>query len=113
MSRHVHDEKEFADVLTEANAQNRLVFVKFTGAWCAPCKAVAPTYDALAKRLSSHADFLSVDINELEDVATSFQVRSIPAFHVIENLKEIDKWLGGDKNTLKKKVAQHLREAQE
>ncbi len=62
-------------------ADHELVVVDFWAAWCAPCRAFAPTYEAASER---HPDivFGKVDTEAERELAAAFHVRSIPTLMV-------------------------------
>lgn len=56
----------------------------FRADWCGPCKTQDPILDDLEEDWGDRVDFQEIDVDENQDVANSYQVRSIPTI-VVEN----------------------------
>jgi len=108
MAEHVDSEERLAQFLQEGQKQNAPVFIKFTAKWCGPCRQIAPKFDALAKAHADKAYFVSVDIDHLQDVATTFKVRQIPCFVAVKDMKPVESWLGANPVILEQKIAHHI-----
>jgi thioredoxin len=56
---------------------NDMVVIDFWAPWCAPCRSFAPTYEAVSERHEGVV-FAKVNTEEEQELAASFNIRSIP-----------------------------------
>ncbi len=55
------------------------VLVDFGADWCAPCRAIGPVVDELATEFQGRAIVGKVDVDEQEELARRYGIRSIPS----------------------------------
>ena len=64
----------------------------FTADWCNPCQRTRPITDELKRE--GLVDFLYVDVDTELNLAEQFGIKSIPAYILIEDGKEVKRMNG-------------------
>lgn len=70
------------------------VLVDFWAAWCAPCRALAPTIDELANEFAGQAKVMKLDIDANHEIPAQFGIRSIPTVLIFKDGKVVDQIVG-------------------
>lgn len=82
-----------------------VVIVDCWAAWCAPCRAIAPIVDELAKQYSGKVVFGKLNVDENPETAQRFGIMAIPTLLVMKNAKEVDRVVGAlPKNQLEARI---------
>ena len=82
-----------------------LVMVDFWATWCGPCKIVAPVVEELAKEYEGKVNFVKVNTDENQDLATRFNIRGIPTLMFFKDGDVKDQVVGAvPKAQLKSKI---------
>lgn len=61
------------------------VLVDFGATWCAPCKALGVTLDAMVDDYAGRAKFCYVDIQQAPMASSRFGIRSVPTLVIFKN----------------------------
>ena len=99
--------KELTDDDLEGAVQNSElpVLIDFSATWCQPCKALAPTIDAVAKEYQGKINVFKVDIDQAANAVTQFGISGVPTCIFFKTGKEVDRFMGNlDLRSIKEKV---------
>jgi thioredoxin 1 len=82
-----------------------LVVVDCWAAWCAPCRAIAPVVEELAKDYTGKVVFGKLNVDENPETTQKFGIMAIPTLLVMKNGNEVDRIVGAlPKNQLEAKI---------
>lgn len=102
---------EFTDGNFDAEVLNSdlPVLVDFWAEWCAPCRMIAPTVDALAEEYAGRVKVGKVNVDYNSQTAARFMIRGIPTLLLFRGGKVVDQRVGAvGKAELVKMVEPHL-----
>ena len=71
-----------------------LKLLDFYADWCGPCKIMDPVFEEIEKNYQGKIEFQKVDVEANEQLASQFDIRSIPTFVLVKEDKEIDRRMG-------------------
>ena len=87
--------KEFTDAnFDELLSSNKVVVADFWATWCGPCKAMGPSIDELATEYEGKALIGKVDVEENNDLAEKYAIRSVPTIIFFKDGEMVDKVVG-------------------
>jgi thioredoxin 1 len=85
------DDATFKDAI---NQGARPVLVDFWAPWCPPCRALAPTIEAIAEQFAGRADVAKLDIDRSPETAAAHGIRSIPTVLIFRDGHLVDRITG-------------------
>ena len=89
------------------------VFVDFWAEWCGPCRMVGPVVEELAVDFDGKVKFVKVNVDEANELASKYNVFSIPTLLILNKGKVIAQQVGaGSKDMYKNMIDNALKSIQ-
>ena len=86
------------------------VFVDFWAEWCGPCRMVGPVVEELAVDFDGKVKFVKVNVDEANELASKYNVFSIPTLLILNKGKVIAQQVGaGSKDMYKNMIDNALK----
>jgi len=97
--------------LTKQNFEHQtktgISLVDFWAEWCMPCRMMAPVLNQVADEIDGAAKICKVDVQTHPDLSAKFGIRGIPTMILLQNGKEINRFVGAkSKEFLIKQIKQ-------
>ena len=94
---------------TDVLQSDRPVLVDFWAAWCAPCRMLAPTVDAVAEKYASSARVVKLNVDENPSVSQRYGIKGIPTLILFKNGKEEERVVGAtSKEAISRMIDKHV-----
>merc|ERR1712150_246869 len=88
-----------------ADAGDKLVVVDFFATWCGPCKMIAPKLKEMSeKEYADSVIFLSVDVDDCEEVAESQGVSAMPTFKFFKKGEVVAEVVGASEPKIREAI---------
>lgn len=85
------------------------VLVDFWAEWCGPCQMMGRVLEDVAPQLSGKIKIAKVNVDEEQELAAQFHVRSIPTLLIFKDGKVEEQMVGAmNKSTLLAKLSQYI-----
>src|SRR5919199_3672757 len=108
MSEHVREVSDNSfenDVLKS----DQPVLVDFWAAWCAPCRMLAPTVEAVAEKYAGNARVVKLNVDENPSVSQRYGIKGIPTLILFKNGREEERVVGAtSKEAISRMIEKHV-----
>lgn len=71
-----------------------VTLLDFHADWCGPCKTQDPILEELMEDWEDSVEFKKIDVDENQDIANQYQVRSIPTVIVEDDDGVVERFVG-------------------
>ena len=92
----------------EVLGSDQPVLVDFWAAWCAPCRMMSPTVDAVAEQYAGNARVVKLNVDDNSGVAQRYGIKGIPTLILFRQGKEAERVVGAvSKDALSRMIEKH------
>ena len=85
------NDANFKEVVSESDLP---ILVDFWAEWCMPCRMVAPTVEAIAKKYEGKLKVCKVNVDEASKISSEYGIMSIPTLAIFKDGKIVNKSVG-------------------
>jgi putative thioredoxin len=89
------------------------VIVDLWAEWCGPCKTLGPILEKVVGATDGSVELAKVDVDSNPQVASAFQVQSIPAVYALKDGRVVDGFIGAQPEQIVQRFVESLLPSEE
>jgi thioredoxin 1 len=107
MSKNVNEVQD-ATFEKDVLGSDKPVLVDFWAEWCAPCRMIAPTVDAVANDFEGRASVVKLNVDDNPATSQRYGIKGIPTLILFKNGQEAERIVGAtSKDALTRLLEKH------
>ena len=88
---------------------DRPVLVDFWAEWCAPCRMLSPTVEAVAEKYASTARVVKLNVDDNPSVSQRYGIKGIPTLILFKGGREEERVVGAtSKESISRLIDKHI-----
>jgi thioredoxin 1 len=85
------------------------VLVDFWAEWCAPCRMLAPTVDAVAEKYAANTRVVKLNVDDNPAISQRYGIKGIPTLILFKAGKEEERVVGAtSKENISRMIDKHI-----
>lgn len=93
----------------EVLQSGKLMLVDFWAEWCAPCRMLAPTIEAIAEQFGESAGVVKLNVDDNTSTAQRYGIKGIPTLILFSGGKEVERVVGAtSKESISRMIEKHV-----
>jgi thioredoxin 1 len=93
----------------EVLQSERPVLVDFWAEWCAPCRMLAPTVEAVGEQYLESAEVVKLNVDDNPAMAQRYGIKGIPTLILFKEGKEVERMVGAtSKESISRIIEKYL-----
>ena len=85
------------------------VLVDFWASWCAPCRMLAPTVEAVAEKYAGNARVVKLNVDDNPSISQRYGIKGIPTLILFKNGREEERVVGATSEAaISKMIDKHV-----
>jgi thioredoxin 1 len=85
------------------------VLVDFWAEWCAPCRMLTPTIEAVGEQFVESADVVKLNVDDNPATAGTYGIKGIPTLILFSQGKEVERMVGAtSKETISRMIEKYV-----